>query len=92
MISMGAWIGSALTLLVLSLVKGQVSDSQELFAVNYCMSLIDNGIIVPAAILTLLTGISLCWLTDWGFTKFNWIIVKLVLTIAQILFGSFFLG
>jgi len=41
---------------------------------------------------SLITGLLICWLTNWGFLKFKWIIFKWISTIAQILFGTFWLG
>ncbi len=87
-----AWVGAALSILILGFVKGHVPNGDELAAVNEAIKLIDDCIIIPAALGTLLSGMVICWLTEWGFFRFPWIIVKWILTIAQILFGTFFLG
>jgi uncharacterized membrane protein len=87
-----AWAGTGVSMMLIGLVKGHVPRGDELYAFNAAIKLLDDFIIIPAALGALLTGILLCWLTNWGFFKFNWIIFKLVITIAQILFGTFFLG
>ncbi|HUW66178.1 MAG TPA: hypothetical protein VMW83_16065 [Spirochaetia bacterium] len=85
-----AWIGAGASILLLSYVKGSHGD--ELYAVNAAMKLLDDKIIVPAAYGSLVTGILYSWLTDWGFFKFTWVIVKWVLMVAQIVFASAWLG
>ncbi len=87
-----AWIGTALSIVLIGFVKGHTPNGDELYAVNASIKLIDDFIIIPAALGSLITGLLICWLTNWGFFKFNWIIVKLILAIAQILFGTFWLG
>ncbi|WP_347490771.1 DUF2269 family protein [Desulfoscipio sp. XC116] len=87
-----AWVGAALSIVLLGLVKGHVPNGDELYAVNASIKLVDDYIIIPAALGSLITGLLICWLTNWGFFKHKWIIVKLVMTVGQILFGTFFLG
>ncbi|OPX89877.1 MAG: hypothetical protein A4E53_01392 [Pelotomaculum sp. PtaB.Bin104] len=87
-----AWIGTGLSMLLLGFVKGYTPSGDELYAVNASIKLIDDFIIIPAALGSLFTGLLICWLTNWGFFKFNWIVVKWIITVAQILFGTFFLG
>jgi len=87
-----AWIGAALSIVLLGLVKGHTSNGDELYAVNASIKLVDDFIIIPAALGSLITGLLICWLTNWGFFKHKWVIVKWIMTIGQILFGTFFLG
>jgi hypothetical protein len=53
---------------------------------------IDKFIIIPSSILCYLFGLILSWKSNWGFWKFKWIVAKLILGSALILFGIFFLG
>jgi len=87
-----AWVGTGLSMVLLGLVKGHTPNGDELYAVNACIKLLDDFIIIPAAFGSLITGLLICWLTNWGFFKFNWVIFKWISTIAQILFGTFWLG
>ncbi|MTI84851.1 MAG: DUF2269 family protein [Firmicutes bacterium] len=87
-----AWIGAGVSMIVLGFAKEHITNGDELYAFNASIKFIDDFVVIPAAIGTLLTGLLFSWLTNWGFFKFNWIIVKWVATVAQILFGTFFLG
>ncbi|GAB6179802.1 hypothetical protein JCM14036_11210 [Desulfotomaculum defluvii] len=86
------WIGAAASMILLTFVRGHIIDGDELWAVHASIKLIDDYIIIPSAIGCLMTGILFSLLTNWGFFKFNWIIVKYIINIAAILFGTFFLG
>lgn len=86
------WIGAALSMILLSFFRSDITSGDELWAVNASIKLIDDFLIIPAAFGCLVTGIMFSWLTNWGFFKFNWIIVKYIINIAAILFGTFFLG
>lgn len=87
-----AWLGAAVSLLLLGYAKNGITNGDELYAFNASMKLIDDFIIIPSAFGTLITGLMFSVFTKWGFFKFYWIIVKYAAIIAQILFGSFFLG
>lgn len=87
-----AWIGTALSMLLLGFLKGHTPNGDELYAVNASIKLLDDFIIIPAAFGSLITGLLICWLTNWGFFKFNWVIFKWISTISQMIFGTFWLG
>ena len=85
------WIGGAIALtLVLFLVQPETGD--ELYMKMRILKTIDDLIIIPGAMGNLLIGIVYGVWTKFGFFKQPWITVKWVLTVAQILFGTFFLG
>lgn len=85
------WIGGAATLtLVLFLVQPETGD--ELYMKMNILKVIDDLIIIPGAMGNLLIGIVYGVWTKFGFFKHIWIIVKWVMTVAQILFGTFYLG
>jgi uncharacterized membrane protein len=87
-----AWVGTGLSMLLLTLVKGHIPNGDELYAVNACVKLLDDYIIIPAAMGSLITGLLFSLFTNWGFFKFKWVTFKWITTVAQILFGTFFLG
>ncbi len=41
---------------------------------------------------SLITGLLISLFTNWGFFKFRWVIFKWTATLAQIIFGTFWLG
>jgi hypothetical protein len=63
-----------------------------LYALDHTIRLIDQVVVYPTAVGALVTGLLESWLTTWGFFKFRWVILKLVVTIAVILYGIVFQG
>jgi uncharacterized membrane protein len=87
-----AWVGTGISMMLLSLVNGHIQNGDELYAVNASIKLLDDYIIIPAAFGSLITGLLISLYTNWGFFKFNWVIFKWAATLAQIIFGTFWLG
>lgn len=85
------WVGGGISLVLLLFLSKPVTGD-ELYAVNASMKIIDDFIIIPGAMGNLLTGILYGIWTNWGFFKHRWLIVKWILTAAQIIFGTFWLG
>jgi uncharacterized membrane protein len=87
------WIGGAVSLLLLYFLKASVGSGAELFGVNRSIHFVDMAVVViPGAFGSLLTGLLYSLCTEWGFFKHTWIVVKWVVTILAILFGTFYLG
>jgi hypothetical protein len=53
---------------------------------------IDTVLVIPAAFGALVTGVVLGLLTPWGVARHWWVLVKLVLTAAVIVFSTFYVG
>lgn len=87
----GIWLGAGVCM-VLVLLAGHPDSNDGIHSVNAMLKLIDDFIIIPMAIGSLLTGLLISWLTNWGFFRFTWVAVKWILTIVSIVFGTFFLG
>jgi len=62
-----------------------------LYAYHEAMKMGDL-IIIPCAILCVITGLLLCWQTPWGFFKYWSIVIPLVAWIVALAFGIAFLG
>jgi multisubunit Na+/H+ antiporter MnhB subunit len=88
----GIWLGTALSMILMAFSNQKTQNGDELYAINSVIKLLDDFVVIPAAIASLLTGAVLCWLTVWGFVKFYWVIVKWVATLLLITFGTFWLG
>ena len=87
------WIGGAVSLLLLYPLKDGVNDGGVLFGINQSIHHVDMAVVVvPGAIGCLLTGLVYGIFTRWGFFKHGWMIYKWILTVAAILFGTFYLG
>jgi len=90
-----AWVGAAISLTTLrffSITNDVLANGDILYAINAGIKLIDDAVIIPAALGTLLTGFLISLLTPWGAFKHRWVAVKWVVTVLAILFGTFFLG
>jgi len=85
------WIGGALAMMsVIYLSDAQTSG--EMYMRLRALQIIDDYLIVPGAMATLVVGIIYGIFTNWGFFKHRWLLVKWILTILQAGFGTFFLG
>jgi hypothetical protein len=88
----GLWFGTAICMVVIALNHQTSASGDELYAANAILKLLDDFVIIPAAMLSLLTGGLLSWLTIWGFVKFYWVMTKWIATVSLIVFGTFWLG
>lgn len=85
------WLGAAVSMVVVMLTRNPASGDER-YAMDSMLTMIDDFVIIPAAIGSLLTGLLISWLTDWGFFTFKWVTVKWIATVAMIIFGTFWLG
>ncbi|TVQ23062.1 MAG: hypothetical protein EA367_02840 [Leptolyngbya sp. DLM2.Bin15] len=85
------WTGAVLSMFLLSLRNMTSSSGDALYTLNAAINLLDDYIVIPAAIGSVLTATALCWTTNYGFTKFYWVITKWVLTTGLVVFGTFWL-
>jgi len=86
---MVAWFGGTLCLLALNVVVARAGSLPELLITDQNLHMLDETFIKFPALGTLITGLLLAVLTNWGLTNYYWIITKEVLTIAIIAFGIF---
>ena len=85
------WIGAAVCLALMNLFM-KSTDGMQLYGINLSMKFIDDYVIVPGAVGSLLTGLIYSIYTGWGWFKHNWIIIKWVINIFGVIFGTFWLG
>ncbi|MDR2367828.1 MAG: DUF2269 family protein [Deltaproteobacteria bacterium] len=86
------WLGGAVGLTLMLFGMPLPETDGQLYGYNLSCKFIDDFVIIPGAIGCLLTGLLISLLTQWGFFKHRWIIIKWVLTVFCILFGTFFLS
>lgn len=85
------WIVGAMALcLLVFLTLPQSGD--ELYMRSRVLQIIDDYFIIYGAFGSLVTGLIYSIWTNWGFFKHSWIIVKWIMTLLQMLFGTFVLG
>jgi hypothetical protein len=85
------WTGTVLSMFLIALRNNSTTNADILFALNSVINLLDDFIVIPAAIGSVVTATILCWQTNYGFFKFYWVITKWVLTTGLIVFGTFWL-
>ena len=85
------WTGTVLSMFLLSLRNTKAVNADALYALNSAISLLDDYIVIPSAIGSVLTATLLCWTTNYGFTKFYWVLSKWFLTTGLVIFGTFWL-
>ncbi|MBD1998851.1 hypothetical protein H6G00_19870 [Leptolyngbya sp. FACHB-541] len=85
------WTGAVLSMFLISLRNQNTVNSDILFALNSAINLLDDVIVIPAAIGSVVTATLLCWQTNYGFFKFYWVITKWILTTGLMIFGTFWL-
>jgi hypothetical protein len=88
----GIWLGTAICLVLVAIVKGNSGNGDELYGINAALKLLDDWVIIPTAMLSLLTGGLLSWLTIWGVTKHYWVMLKWIMTVTLITAGTIWLG
>ena len=81
---MAAWLGGVLCSLALNVIALEATDPRILNITYTLADTIDQVIIRSGAAGSLLTGIFLAWLTQWGLLRFYWIIAKEITTILII--------
>lgn len=91
LISAIMWIGGAISMVaILYLILPTTPDGYYIRSLS--VKLIDDLLVIPGAIGILITGIIYGIWSNWGFFKHMWIIVKWVITIVLVIFGTFVLG
>lgn len=81
------WVVGVVAMGVIYFARPQSGD--ELYTYFRIMRLIDDMVVIPGAILTVVTGVIYGMFTNWGFFKHKWIIVKWILGIIIIIVGTF---
>lgn len=64
----------------------------HIYAAHMYILFFDNFLIIPGGFGCLITGIWIAVRTNWGFTKYYWIIAKWIGNILAILLGSAIIG
>ncbi|MCX5956162.1 MAG: hypothetical protein NTW51_07060 [Cyanobacteria bacterium] len=85
------WTGAVLSMFLLSLRNTSSTSSDVLNALDSAINLLDDWVVIPSAIGSVVTATLLCWVTNYGFTKFYWVIAKWLLTTGLVVFGTFWL-
>lgn len=85
------WVGSVLAVLFLLSIRDGSALAQSYDISELCKK-IDDQLIIPFAMLSLVSGLVLCSALNWGFVRHWWIVVKGLMTVSFIVFGTIALG
>ena len=85
------WVGGAITMTLMNFVLS-ATDGMELYGLNTAKLFVDYYIIIPGANGCLLTGILYAIFTRWGWFRHRWIVIKWIITLYGMIFGTFWLG
>lgn len=86
-----AWIGAAITTTVILFAMGNITSGTELYTYNEAIKMGDL-IIIPGALVCVITGIILCWQTPWGFFKYWSVVIPMVVWVVACVIGVYFLA
>ena len=87
----GLWVGGGVTLAAKQFFINPV-DGRELYGTLATMNFVDLFIIIPGATGCLVTGIIYSTFTHWGWFRHRWIIVKWIICLYGVVFGTYPLG
>ncbi|MFJ9414985.1 DUF2269 domain-containing protein [Streptomyces sp. NPDC101227] len=83
------WLGLTLGLLALS-ITGYTTASPDLAAVAYrAMKIFGDWLILPVALISLVSGLMLSLGTRWGLARHRWVYIKFWLTLITVLLSAF---
>ncbi|MBW4490993.1 MAG: hypothetical protein KME12_24790 [Trichocoleus desertorum ATA4-8-CV12] len=86
------WFATSLCMVFITSNNLKTQNGDALYAINSMVKLVDEFVLIPAAIASVITGTLLCKLTTWGFFKYHWVSVKWIATTSLIIFGTFWIG
>lgn len=92
LLAAGAWITTGLVMFLMQFLSDDVTSGDQLHLMNKIIYFIDMKILVPSAIICLLTGWMYSQFTKWGYFKHGWMIFKWVITILIIVLGTIYSG
>ena len=92
LLAAGIWITTGLIMFLLHFLRTNIETGKQLYLMNQIIHFIDMKILVPAAILSLLTGWVYSQFTKWGYFKHGWMTFKWIITLLIIILGTIFSG
>jgi len=81
-----SWFGGTLSLIVLLFFIPKPDSASTLLLQHIVYYRVATIIVATASVLSLITGLLVCWKSGWGFFRHWWVIVKLFVTIVVIAF------
>lgn len=92
LLAAGIWITTGLVMFLLHFLRSKVETGDQLFMMNQIVHFIDMKILVPSAVLSLITGWFYSQFTKWGYIKHGWVSYKWIITLLIIILGTIYSG
>ncbi len=92
LLAAGIWVTTGLIMFLLHFLRSSVETGEQLYLMNQIIHFIDMKLLVPAAMLSLLTGWAYSQFTKWGYFKHGWMTFKWIITLSIIILGTIFSG
>ncbi|WP_320171149.1 DUF2269 family protein [Maridesulfovibrio sp.] len=89
MLSACLWGGGAFAMVLLHSMFSPVSG-EALYGRDICLKIIDQYVVTAGAFGCLISGLIYALMSNWGFFKFKWLIIKWAVNIGFIVFGFIF--
>jgi hypothetical protein len=86
------WLGVGLSQLTLNLLALGTDDPGLRHAAHQIGHAFDRYLLIALALGSFATGILLALRTKWGLIRYRWVVVKLVLTTAMLIFTPFWMA
>jgi uncharacterized membrane protein len=91
-LSVMAWFGGTCCMLLLGWSMRSAENGPQLLYTLSSMHIVDEALLKYPALVALISGVLLSVWTNWGLTKYYWVLIKLILTVGIILFAIFFVS
>ncbi|PKQ65405.1 hypothetical protein BZG01_13195 [Labilibaculum manganireducens] len=92
LLAAGIWVTTGLTMFLLHFMRNELQTGDQLHLINKIIHFIDMKILVPSAIVSLLTGWIYSQFTKWGYFQHGWLIFKWIITLLIIILGTLYSG
>jgi len=85
------WLGVAISMNLIMLLNGNPPTGEKTYVLNLSIKSLDDFLILPSVIGTVMTGLLISLMTEWRFFKYHWVTVKWIATFALLISGTFWL-
>ncbi|MEU8386109.1 hypothetical protein [Streptosporangium sp. NPDC048865] len=85
------WLGIAAAMVTMGVVLRHTRDPAVARGGYRMMAVLDDGVVIPVALLTLTTGVVSGLSSNWGVLGYHWVLAKLGLVLLAMANGFFFL-
>jgi hypothetical protein len=86
------WMGAGAANVVLAVTAAMSSTGETRRVCYQLINRLDFALVIPLAFGTLASGLLISLATKWGLFRYWWVLVKLILTSAVIIFSTFGVG